>query len=248
MLEEMYDQAEDLCNLQALKVERESLESRISDLERAEERSKCRVEELEKNAAVEASRLEAEKTELKKKLEEAERNVASFQESIKKAEAEHVKALAQVRADQAASVQECSELRAHSAELTSSCRRLELENAGLQQELKEQLHLVAEASKDVRDMSAQLEEGYLDAFCSCVKQIQFFNPGLSLNLRGVAPVFAFNEEGILVNFRNQHPVDLNDPALPVFDPDLPLSAEEEIPGEVPSAGVEQEAVQDPAAS
>ena len=249
MLEEMYDQADDLCNLQSIKVEKESLQSRISDLERAQEKYKQRVEELENNSAAEISRLEAEKAELKKKLEEAEGNVASFQENPKKAEAEHLSALAQLRAEKAAADQECGELRSRNKDLDSECQKLSLENSGLQQELKEQLQRAAEASKDVRDMSNQLEEGYVDAFCSCVKQIQYFNPGLTLNLKGVAPAFAFNEDGVLVNFRNQHPVDLSDPALPVFDPDLPLTGEaEEVPGDTPGGEIGREATQDGAAT
>ena len=78
MMEEMHHQAEDLCRLQSIKEEKDSLYSRISDLEKADERQRKRLEEMEDASTAEISRLEAEKAELKKKLEESEGNVASF--------------------------------------------------------------------------------------------------------------------------------------------------------------------------
>ena len=223
MMEEMHEQAEDLCRLQSIKEERDSLYSRISDLEKTEEKQRKKLEEVEHASATEINRLEAEKAELQKKLEEAENNVALFQENAKKAELDHLESLARLRAEKTAAVQECTELRGAKKDSDAKCHSLTLENVKLQQELKEQIRHARDLAEEVQGMSDQLDEAYVDSFSNCIKQLQFFNPGVVFNLKGVAPVFAFDEGGTLMNFRSGKPVDLTDPALPVFDPDQVLA-------------------------
>ena len=223
MMEEMHHQAEDLCRLQSIKEERDSLYSRITDLERGEEKQRKKLEEVEHASATEINRLEAENAELKRKLEEAEGNVALFQENAKKAELDHLDALASLRAEKIAAVQECTELRNAKKGADAKCHSLTLENVKLQQELKEQIRHAKDLADEVQGMTDQLDEAYVDSFSNCIKQLQFFNPGVVLNLKGVAPVFAFDEGGTLMNFRSGKPVDLKDPELPVFDPDQVLA-------------------------
>ena len=60
--------------------------------------------------------------------------------------------------------------------------------------------------------------GYM-AFASCLKQVQFSNPGVQLTFKGVHPLHGV-EGGQLLDYDNDPPtqVNLDDPELEAFDP------------------------------
>ena len=60
--------------------------------------------------------------------------------------------------------------------------------------------------------------GYM-AFASCLKQVEYLNPGISLSFTGVHPLHGV-EGGKLVDYDHDPPseVDLNGPELEAFDP------------------------------
>jgi hypothetical protein len=83
---------------------------------------------------------------------------------------------------------------------------------------------VLEAANDklnaeVREQSRVISAGGYMAFASCLKQVEFLNPRVSLSFKGVHPLHGV-EGGQLVDYDNDPPtqVNLNDPELEAFDP------------------------------
>ena len=72
---------------------------------------------------------------------------------------------------------------------------------------------------EVREQGRVISSGGYMAFASCLKQVEFLNPGLVLSFKGVHPLHGV-EGGQLVDYDNDPPtlVDLNDPELESFDP------------------------------
>jgi hypothetical protein len=57
------------------------------------------------------------------------------------------------------------------------------------------------------------------AFSSCLKQVEFLNPGVQLNFKGVHPLHGVEGDQLL-DYDNDPPtqVNLDDPELEAFDP------------------------------
>ena len=72
---------------------------------------------------------------------------------------------------------------------------------------------------EVREQGRVISSGEYMAFASCLKQVEFLNPGLVLSFKGVHPLHGV-EGGQLVDYDKDAPtlVDLNDPELESFDP------------------------------
>ena len=210
MLKEMHEQAENHAKIQPILVEKDSLYSRIADHVWADEESHKKIKELENNSPAGISKLEAKKAELIRRLDEAEGNIASFQESAKKVESAYLDAMAKLRSEKIEAVKE-------------KCHDLTMANTRFQNDLDEQIQNVTDLSREVRDMSDQLDKANFDSFCNCIKQLQSTNPGVTFNLKGIAPFFAFNEDGVLVNIFTNRAVNLEDPDLAVFDPGQPYA-------------------------
>jgi hypothetical protein len=71
----------------------------------------------------------------------------------------------------------------------------------------------------VRDQSRVISnDGYM-AFSSCLKQVEFLNPGVQLNFKGVHPLHGV-EGSWFLDYDNDPPtqVNLDDPELEAFDP------------------------------
>ena len=62
------------------------------------------------------------------------------------------------------------------------------------------------------------------AFASCLKQVQFLNPGVQLTFKGVHPLHGV-EGGQLLDYDNDPPsqVNLEDPEREAFDPHVDYS-------------------------
>jgi hypothetical protein len=72
---------------------------------------------------------------------------------------------------------------------------------------------------EVWEQSRVIFNGGYMAFASCLKQVEFLNPGVSLSFKGVHPLHGV-EQGQLVDYDNDPPtqVNLDDPELEAFDP------------------------------
>jgi hypothetical protein len=72
---------------------------------------------------------------------------------------------------------------------------------------------------EFREQSHVMSNGGYMAFASCLKQVEFLNPGVPLSFKGVHPLHGV-ERGQLVDYDHDPPtqVDLNDPKLEAFDP------------------------------
>jgi hypothetical protein len=72
---------------------------------------------------------------------------------------------------------------------------------------------------EVREQSRVISVGGYIAFASCLKQVEYLNPRVSLSFTGVHPLHGV-EGGKLVDYDHDPPseVDLNDPELEAFDP------------------------------
>jgi hypothetical protein len=71
---------------------------------------------------------------------------------------------------------------------------------------------------DIEEQSRLISNGAYMAFASCLKQVEFLNPGDQLTFKGVHPLHGV-EGGKLLDYDNDPPtqVDLNDPELEAFD-------------------------------
>jgi FtsZ-binding cell division protein ZapB len=90
-------------------------------------------------------------------------------------------------------------------QLSADKSLLEADNDRFKAEVEEQSRLIS-------------SRGYM-AFASCLKQVEFLNPGVQITFKGVHPLHEV-EGGQLLDYDNDPPtqVNLDDPELEAFDP------------------------------
>jgi uncharacterized phage infection (PIP) family protein YhgE len=95
-------------------------------------------------------------------------------------------------------------------QLTADKAALEAGNNKLKTEAKEQSRLIS--------------NGAYMAFTSCLKQVEFINPGIQLTFKGVHPLHGV-EGGQLLDYDNDPPtqVNIDNPELEAFDPNADYS-------------------------
>jgi hypothetical protein len=70
-----------------------------------------------------------------------------------------------------------------------------------------------------------------DSYRDCVKTVQFLNPGIELNTRGLCK-FHGVKDGMFLDFHDPHnlvPLDLSDPRLQPFDCSTPPPSSDPVP-------------------
>jgi hypothetical protein len=213
------------CQSALLKFFHEELErpNPVADLEQKLQATKAAAEKQIQALTKEWDTLKASQAELRAEISTTASNFdqlklenAKFSEEKKQIQV----ALSKSQEEATSFSQENNLLARVRDQLSADKASLEVDNDKLRAEIKEQSHLISSG-------------GYM-AFASCLKKVEFLNPGVQLTFKGVHPLHGV-EGGQLLDYDNDPPtqVNLDDPELEAFDPHAdysmsPTPAEDEV--------------------
>jgi hypothetical protein len=152
---------------------------------------------------------------------------------------------AELRAEISTTASNFDQLKSENAKLSEEKKQIQVALSIAQEEatsLKEENNLLARVKDqlsadkslleadnyklktEIDEKSRLISNGAYMAFASCLKQVEFVNPGIQLTFKGVHPLHGV-EGGQLLDYDNNPPtrVDLNDPELEAFDPQADYS-------------------------